>query len=231
LFIVLNGDLLPLAALSLVDVRAIPMDVSNDARVLEVGKGIVDEGAGSVGRMENVVVRIFRTRTVKVGGGERSCVKREGINDTAFIAGPHESGFIAYWLVGDILGHLGLAKLVNKDEQIVPKVSSVKLFPSFTRMVSVSGEGEGVVARARDRDGTSSKAMMDNRGRGASEWLFFVHVAKKDVSEGGDVEEMEDVMVLLDVDIEGLVLEPLVGKHCDGREETIGPGIKSFGQK
>jgi hypothetical protein len=92
-----------------------------------------------------------------------------------------------------------LTELVDKDEWVMPKVSGVKLLPSFTRMVDVSGECERVVARAGDRDGTGSKATMNDRGRGASEWLFFIHITKKDVSEGGDVEEVEHVMVLLDV--------------------------------
>jgi hypothetical protein len=54
---------------------------------------------------------------------------------------------------------------------------------------------------------------------------------KKDISKGGDVEEVDDIVVLLDIDIEGFILESLVGKYCDGRKETVGPGIKGFGQK
>jgi hypothetical protein len=77
LFAVLDGYLLPLATLCLVDVRAVPMDVSDDTRVLEVSKGVINEGAGSVRGMKNVVVRIFRTRTIEIGGGERTCVEGE----------------------------------------------------------------------------------------------------------------------------------------------------------
>jgi hypothetical protein len=215
----------------LVNIRAVPVDVSNDARVLEVGKGVVDEGASSVGRMENVVVCIFRTGMVKVGRREGTCMEREGIDNTTFLASTHKSGLVSYRLVCNVFGGLSLANLVNKDEWVVPEVSSVKLLPSFTRMVSVSGEGERVVARAGDRNRTSGKAAMDDRGRGASEWLFFVHITEKNVSEGGDVEEMDDIVVLLDVDIEGFILESLVGEYCDGGEETIGPSVKGLGQK
>jgi hypothetical protein len=158
-------------------------------------------------------------------------MKREGVNDTAFITSPHESGLISYWLVGDVLGCLGLAKLVNKDERVVSKVSRIKLLPAFTRVISVSEGGEGMVARAGDRDRTGGKAAMDNRGGRVSGWLFFVQVMKKDVSEGGDVEEVEDVVVLLDVDVEGFILESLVSEYCDGGEETVRPGVKGFGQK
>jgi hypothetical protein len=228
LFTVLDGSLLPLAALSLVDIRVVPMDVSDDARVLEVSKGVVDKGAGSVGGVEDVVVRVFRTRAIEVGRGEGSCVKREGINDTAFIASAHESGFVSYWLVGDVLGGLSLAELIDKNEWVVPKVSGVKLLPSFARMVSVSEEVEGVVARAGNRDRTSGKAAMDNRGRRSGKGLFFVHVTKKDISKGGDVEEVEDVMVLFDVDVEGLVLESLVGEYCNSGEKAVGPSVKGF---
>jgi hypothetical protein len=231
LLVVLNGNLLPLAALSLVDIRAVPMDVSNDARVLEVSKSLVDEGANSVGGVEDVVVRIFRTGAVEIGGREGACVKREGIDDTAFLASAHESGLVSNRLIGDILGGLGLTELVDEDEWVVPKVSHVKLFPTLARVVSVSESGERMVACAGNRNRAGGKAAVDNRGRGASEWLFFVHVAKKDVSEGGNVEEVEDIMVLLDVDVEGLILESLIGKHCDGGQETIGPSVKSLGQK
>jgi hypothetical protein len=207
------------------------VDISDDARVLEVSKGIVDKGTGSVGGMEEVVVCVFGTRVVEVGRGEGACVKRERIDDTAFLASAHELGFVSYWLVGDVLGGLSLAELVDKNEWIVPKVSGIKLLPSFARMVGVSDEGEGVVTRTGDGDGTGGKAAMDDRGRGTSKWLFFVHIAKNDVSEGGNVEEMEDIMVLLDVNVEGFILEPLISEYCDGREETIGPSVKGFGQK
>jgi hypothetical protein len=134
-------------------------------------------------------------------------------------------------LVGNVLGGLGLAKLVNENEWVVPKVSHVKLLPAFARVVSVSDESEGVVARAGDRDGTGGKAAVDDRGRRAGGWLFFVQVTKKDVSEGGDVEEVKDVVVLLDIDVEGFILESLVSEYCDGGEKTVGPSIKSLGQK
>jgi hypothetical protein len=231
LLVAFKGYLLPLAALHLVNIRAVPMDVSNDARVLEIGKGIVDEGAGSVRGMKNVVVCIFRTRAIEIGGWERTRIERERVNDTAFLASPHKSGLISYWLVGNILGGLGLAKLVDEDEWVMSKVSHVKLLPALARVVNVSEEGEGMVTHTGNRNGTGGKAVMDDGGRGMSRWLFFVHVIKKDVSEGGDVEEVEDIVVLLDVNVEGLILESLVSEYCDDREKTVHPSIKSLGQK
>jgi hypothetical protein len=231
LLIVLDGDLLPLAALSLIDVRAVPVDVSDDARVLEVSKSLVDKGTSGVGRMKNVVVRVFGTRAIEVGRREGLCMEREGVDDTAFVTSPHKPGLVSYGLVGDVPGSFGLAKLVDENERVVSKVSRVEFLPTFTRVVSVSEGGERMVARAGDGNGTGGKATMDDRGRGAGEWLFFVHVTKKDVSEGGDVKEVEDVMVLLDVDVEGLILESLISEHCDNRKETIGPSVKGFGQK
>jgi 5S rRNA maturation endonuclease (ribonuclease M5) len=61
--------------------------------------------------------------------------------------------------------------------------------------------------------------------------LVFVHITKKDISEGGNVEEVEDVVVLLDVDVKGFILEPLIGEYCDGGEEAVRPGVKGFSQK
>jgi hypothetical protein len=158
-------------------------------------------------------------------------MERKGIDGTAFLTSTHESGLVPYRLVRDVLRGLGLTKLVDENKGVMPEVSGVKLLPPFARMVSVSEEGEGVVACTGDGDGTGGKAAMDDRGRRAGEGLFFVHVTKKDVSEGGDVKEVEDVVVLLDIDVEGFVLESLVGEYCDGGEETVGPSVKGLGQK
>jgi hypothetical protein len=113
----------------------------------------------------------------------------------------------------------------------MPKVSCIKFFPAIARMISVSEGGERMVACAGDGNRTGGKAAMSDGGRRASRWLFFVHVMKKDVSEGGDVEEVEDIVVFLDVDIKGFILESLVGEYSDGGEETVRPGVKGFGQK
>jgi hypothetical protein len=98
-------------------------------------------------------------------------------------------------------------------------------------MVSVSEGGERMVACAGDGNGTGGKAAMDDRGRRASKWLFFVHIMKKDISEGRNVEEVEDVVVLLNVDVEGFILKSLVGEYRDDREKAIHPSIKGLGQK
>jgi hypothetical protein len=77
LLTIFNGHLLPLAILHLIDVRPVPMDVSNDARVLKVSKCVVNKGASSVGGMEDVMVRVFRTRAIEIRGGERTHVEGE----------------------------------------------------------------------------------------------------------------------------------------------------------
>jgi hypothetical protein len=146
LFIVLDGDLLPLAALGMVDVQAIPMDVSNDARIFEISKGLINEGAGDVGRVENVMVRVFGTRAIEVGGRKGAHVERKGIDYTAFLTSTHESGLIPNRLIGDVLGGLGLTELVDENKWIMPKISHVKFLPALARMVGVSGKSEGVVA-------------------------------------------------------------------------------------
>jgi hypothetical protein len=231
LLIVLDGSFLPLAALCLVKVRAEPVDIGNDPRVLEIGKSIINKGAGSVGGVKDVVVHIFGTRAVEVGERKRMCVEREGVDNSAFLASAHKLGLISNWLVGDVFGSFSLAKLIDEDEWIIPKVSCIKLLPAFTRMVRVSSIGKRMVTRASDRDRAGGKATMDDRGRGAGEWLLFIHVIKKDISEGGNVEEMEDIMVLFDVDIKGFILKSLVSEYCDGRKETICPSVKGLGQK
>jgi hypothetical protein len=54
---------------------------------------------------------------------------------------------------------------------------------------------------------------------------------KEDISEGGDVEEVDNIVVLLDINVEGFILESLIGEYRNGGKEAVHPGIKSFGQK
>jgi hypothetical protein len=72
---------------------------------------------------------------------------------------------------------------------------------------------------------------MDDGSRGAGGWLFAVHVVKQDVSEGGDIEEVEDVMVFLDINVKGFVVKPLISEYGDDWEEAVHPSVKGLGQK
>jgi len=66
-FVKLN--LLALYCLKFVLVCLIPVDISDNARVLEIYDGIVNEKSRGGGRVKNVEVIIFDPRTVKVGSG------------------------------------------------------------------------------------------------------------------------------------------------------------------
>jgi hypothetical protein len=153
----------------------------------------------------------------------------EEVNDATFVASTYETGLISDRLVGNVLGSLCLTKLVHEDEWIVSRVSHIKLLPAFARVVSTSDKW--VVTQASNRDGAGCKAAVDNGSGRTGKWLFFVHIAKEDISEGGNIEEVKNIMVLLDVGIERLILKSLIGGYHDGGKETIHLGIKGFGQK
>jgi hypothetical protein len=145
-FVIIDGGFLMLAAVQLVNVGVEPVDISNNSRVFEVSESLVDECASGMGGMEQVVVHVFQTWVIEVGGRKWLHMEWKGINNTTFSTSAHKVHLISNGLVGDVLGGLCLTKLIYENEWVVPKVSCIKLLPAFTRVVKVSGEGKGVVA-------------------------------------------------------------------------------------
>jgi hypothetical protein len=121
------------------------VDISHHTRVPKRGHSIVNKFSSSVGRVKEVVVCVFGTRAADIGQGVGVYMERKGMNSSSFLPSIHEASLISYWLISNVLGGLGLAKLVDKNKQIMPRVSSIELLPSFTRVISVGDDREGVV--------------------------------------------------------------------------------------
>ena len=54
---------------------SIPVNVSDNTRILEINDGVVDEESGSGGRVENIEVIIFDPRAIEIGGRVCTCVE------------------------------------------------------------------------------------------------------------------------------------------------------------
>ena len=60
--------------------------------------------------------------------------------------------------------------------------------------------------------------------------MRFFHVIFKDVSDVRYEEEVEDVVVVFDVKVDGLVVKTLVSEGHNRWEQVLSPSLKSFAQ-
>ena len=72
-------NLLALYCLEFALMCSITINVSNNAGILEINDGIVDEELGGGERVENVEVVIFDPRAIEIGSGICACMKRNGV--------------------------------------------------------------------------------------------------------------------------------------------------------
>ena len=115
--------------------RPIPIDISDDTRVLEIDDGVVDEESGSRGGVENVEVVILDPRMVEIGGGMCMCMKGDGEFRVAMLASSYKMSVDPNLSEGDVACHFILAILIEEDKQVLPRITTVVLAPSGPWMV------------------------------------------------------------------------------------------------
>ena len=143
---------LALYHLEFVLVCLIPIDVSNNTRVLEIYNGIVDEESRGGGGVKDVKVIVFDPRTVKVGGGVCSCVEGNGILGVALLTNSYKVSVHADLSKGDIMCHLILTILVEEDKWVLLRITTVIFAPPVSWMIwiiKLFGELRDVGDRAR----------------------------------------------------------------------------------
>jgi len=117
--------------------HSIPINVSNNTRVLEIYDGIVNgESRGGRG-VENVEVVVLDSRMVKVGGGVCSSVKGNGVLRVSSLVSPYNVSVNSNLPKGDVSRYLVLTILVEEDERVLPHITAVVLTPSSSWMVWV----------------------------------------------------------------------------------------------
>ena len=134
-FIKLN--LLALYRLEFTLMRSIPINVSDNTGILEINDGIVNEESGSRGGVENVEVVIFDPRAIEIGGGVCTCMEGNRKLGITPFASSYKMSVDPNLPEGDIVCHLVLPVLVEEDEQVLSRVTTVVLAPSNSWMVWV----------------------------------------------------------------------------------------------
>ena len=130
-------NLLVLYCLKFALVCSIPVDISNNPRILEIYDGIVNKESGCRRGVENIEVIIFDPRSVEIGGGMCTCVEGNGVLGVALLADPYKVSIDPDLPEGDITCYLILSILVEEDKQVLPRITAVVLTPSGSWMVRV----------------------------------------------------------------------------------------------
>ena len=128
-------DLLALYRLKLALTCLIPINISNNPRILEIYDGVVDEKAGGGGWMEDIEVIIFDPRMIEIGSGMCSRMKGNGILRIAMLASPYKVSVNANLSEGNITCHLVLTMLIEEDKGVLPCITAVVLTPSVSWMI------------------------------------------------------------------------------------------------
>jgi hypothetical protein len=189
-----------------VSVGTKPVDVSDNTRVLESFDCVVNDGTCSVGGVKDVEVRVFRTRASVVGGGVGASVKWHGINRLVLTPGALKTCFVLMSFVADVGGSFRLPLVIDKEEGVVLGVRSVEFLPYPAWALQIVW----VANRRVSREGDVTSLRGDALGKGdfgRNEWVLrLFHIVRKNVGDVGDEEKVKDVVVVLDVDIEGFVI-------------------------
>jgi len=130
-------DSLALYRLELILTCSIPINVSNNPRILEIYDGIVDEKAGGGRWMEDVEVVIFDPRTIEVGSRMCSRIKGNGIFGIATLVSPYKVGVDTNLSKGDIMCHLVLTILIEEDKGVLSRITAIVLAPPVSWMIWV----------------------------------------------------------------------------------------------
>ena len=136
-FSLVKFDLLAFYRLELVLVCPIPIDISNNTRILEIDDGVVDKESGGRARVKNIEVIIFDPRTIEIGSGMCTCMKGDGNFGITVLAGPYKVSINADLSEGDISCHFVLPVLVEKNKWVLPRITAVVLAPPSSWMVRV----------------------------------------------------------------------------------------------
>ena len=152
----------------------IPVNVSDNTGILEINDGVVDEESGSGGRVKNVEVVIFDPRMVEIGGGVCTCVEGNRKLGVPPFASSYKMSVDPYLSKGDIACHLVLPVLIEKDKQVLSRITAIILAPSdswMVRVIELLGELGNVGNRTRrGREGDGRVILSEPN------WFITLHV-------------------------------------------------------
>ena len=156
-------------------VCSIPVDISDNPRILEIYDGIVNKELGCRRGVENIEVVIFDPRSVEIGSGMCMCVKGNGVLGVALLADPYNVSIDPNFPEGDIVCHLILPILIEEDKWVLPHITVVVLAPSSSWMVWVVK----LLSELRDV-GNGTRHGQKGNGRfvlSESDWFIALYIA------------------------------------------------------
>jgi len=135
IFLPIKLNLLAFYRLEFALICSIPIDISDNTRVLEIYDGVVDEESRGRRGVENIEVVVFDPRMIEIGGRVCLHVKRDGVLWVPLLANPYNVSVNSHLPTSDILCYLILTILVEEDEGVLPRITIVILTPSIPWMV------------------------------------------------------------------------------------------------
>ena len=152
----------------------IPIDISNNARILEIDDSIVDEKSGSGVGMKNVEVIILDPRTIEIGSRVCTCMEGNGKFRVTTLVSPYKVGVDSNLSVSDITCHLVLPVFVEKDKWVLLRITMVVLAPPtswMVRVVELLGELRNVGNGTRGRGEGDGRVVC-----GKPNWFVALHI-------------------------------------------------------
>ena len=120
--------------------------------------------------------------------------------------------------------------LVDEDEGVLTGVCRVELLPTLTRMLGVLCDDLWLIRREGVRLRSRGDAVKERDSGGDRRCLRLFHVVLEDISDVRYEKEVKNIIVVLNVKVNGLVVKSLVSQRHNRREQVLSPGFKSFAQ-
>jgi len=117
---------------------SIPIDVSDNSRILEIYNGVVDEKAGGGGWMENVEVIVLDPQVIEIGSRVCLGMEGDGVLSIATLASSYKVSVDPYLSKGNIACHLILTILIEEDEGVLSRITMIVLTPPVSWMIRVT---------------------------------------------------------------------------------------------
>ena len=180
----------PLHVFQLDLVCPIPVYISDYPRVFEVDQGVVDKETTSGRGVEDIEVGVLDSSLVEIGRGEGSSVKGGGIFSIALAMNADKMSIFVDTPVADVLGGFRLSFLIKEDDGVEVRLSTVVLYPSFTRVIGVlkvTSKWGGKVNRLRGGSGSGdSRLVLSEANRFITVDTVIIHVQLSEVENTRD---------------------------------------------
>jgi len=130
-------NLLVLYCLEFILMHSIPIDVSDNTRILEVYDSIVNEKSGGRGRVEDIEVIIFDPRAIEIGRGVCSHMKGNGVLGVSPFSDSYNVSVNPNLSEGNVSCDFILSVLIEEDKRVLLHITTVVLAPSISWMIWV----------------------------------------------------------------------------------------------